>query len=161
VNNAGVAVDGLLLRLKREEWQRSLDVNLSGAFHCAKAAARWLLKAEHGRVINISSVVGESGNAGQAAYAAAKAGLIGFTKALAKELASRAVTVNCVTPGFIETDMTADHVKGEAREALLKQIPLGRIGAAEDVAACVRFLAAPAAGYITGETLRVNGGLLM
>ena len=161
VNNAGIAIDGLLLRTKKEDWQRTLDVNLSGAFHCCKAASRYLLKAQDGRIVNISSVVGESGNAGQISYAAAKAGLIGMTRTLAKELASRAVTVNCVTPGFIETDMTAAHVQGENREALLKSIPLGRIGSAEDVAEAVRFLVSPRASYITGQVVRVNGGLLM
>ena len=161
VNNAGIAIDGLLLRTKKEDWQRTLDVNLSGAFHCCKAASRHLLKAAEGRIVNISSVVGEQGNAGQVSYAAAKAGLIGLTRTLARELASRGITVNCVTPGFIETDMTAAHVQGEAREALLKQIPLGRIGAAEDVAEAVRFLVSPRASYITGQVVRVNGGLLM
>ena len=161
VNNAGIAIDGLLLRTKKEDWQRTLDVNLSGAFHCCKAASRYLLKAQDGRIVNISSVVGESGNAGQISYAAAKAGLIGMTRTLAKELASRAVTVNCVTPGFIETDMTQAHVQGENREALLKSIPLGRIGTAEDVAEAVRFLVSPRASYITGQVVRVNGGLLM
>jgi 3-oxoacyl-[acyl-carrier protein] reductase len=161
VNNAGIAVDGLLLRVKKEDWQHTLDVNLTGAFHCCKAAARYLLKAEHGRIVNLSSVVGEQGNAGQVSYAASKAGLIGLTKSLARELASRALTVNCVTPGFIETDMTAAHVQGEAREQLLKQIPLGRIGKAEDVAEAVRFLVSESASYVTGQVVRVNGGLLM
>jgi 3-oxoacyl-[acyl-carrier protein] reductase len=161
VNNAGIAIDGLLLRTKKEDWQRTIDVNLSGAFHCCKAASRHLLKAVEGRIVNISSVVGEQGNAGQVSYAAAKAGLIGLTRTLARELASRAVTVNCVTPGFIETDMTAAHVQGAAREALVKQIPLGRIGAADDVAEAVRFLVSPRASYITGQVVRVNGGLLM
>jgi 3-oxoacyl-[acyl-carrier protein] reductase len=161
VNNAGIAIDGLLLRTKKEDWQHTLDVNLSGAFHCCKAAARYLLKAPAGRIVNISSVVGEQGNAGQVSYAAAKAGLIGLTRTLARELASREVTVNCVTPGFIETDMTAKHVTGEARDALLKQIPLGRIGKAEDVAEAVRFLVSPSASYITGQVVRVNGGLLI
>jgi 3-oxoacyl-[acyl-carrier protein] reductase len=161
VNNAGIAIDGLLLRTKKEDWQHTLDVNLSGAFHCCKAAARHLLKSETGRIVNISSVVGEQGNAGQVSYAAAKAGLIGLTRTLARELASRAITVNCVAPGFIDTDMTAAHVTGEAREALLKQIPLGRIGASEDVAEAVRFLVSPRASYITGQVLRVNGGLLI
>ncbi|HEX8952240.1 MAG TPA: 3-oxoacyl-[acyl-carrier-protein] reductase [Polyangia bacterium] len=161
VNNAGIAIDGLLLRTKKEDWQRTLDVNLSGAFHCCKAASRYLLKAQDGRIVNISSVVGESGNAGQISYAAAKAGLIGMTRTLAKELATRAITVNCVTPGFIETDMTAAHVQGDNREALIKQIPLGRIGSAEDVAEAVRFLVSPRASYITGQVVRVNGGLLM
>jgi 3-oxoacyl-[acyl-carrier protein] reductase len=161
VNNAGIAIDGLIMRTKKEDWARTLEVNLSGAFHVCKAASRYLLKAEHGRIVNISSVVGESGNAGQVSYAAAKAGLIGLTRSLAKELASRAVTCNCVTPGFIETDMTAAHVQGDNREALLKQIPLGRIGTAEDVADAVRFLVSPRASYVTGQVLRVNGGLLM
>ncbi len=161
VNNAGIAIDGLLLRTKKEDWQRTLDVNLSGAFHCCKAAARYLLKAPAGRIVNLSSVVGEQGNAGQVSYAAAKAGLIGLTRTLAREFASRAVTVNCVAPGFIETDMTAKHVTGESREALLKQIPLGRIGTSEDVAEAVRFLVSPSASYITGQVVRVNGGLLI
>jgi 3-oxoacyl-[acyl-carrier protein] reductase len=161
VNNAGIAIDGLLLRTKKDDWQRTLDVNLSGAFHCSKAASRYLLKSESGRIVNISSVVGEQGNAGQVSYAAAKAGLIGVTRSLARELASRGVTVNCVTPGFIDTDMTTAHVQGEAREALLKQIPLGRIGRAEDVAEAVRFLVSLQASYVTGQVLRVNGGLLM
>jgi 3-oxoacyl-[acyl-carrier protein] reductase len=161
VNNAGIAVDGLLLRTKKDDWQHTLDVNLSGAFHTCKAAARYLLKAQHGRIVNISSVVGESGNAGQVSYAAAKAGLIGLTRTLAKELASRAVTVNCVTPGFIDTDMIAGHFTDETREALIKQIPLGRIGKPEDVAEAVRFLVSEQASYITGQVVRVNGGLLM
>ena len=161
VSNAGIALDGLLLRAKKEDWARTLDVNLSGAFHLCKAAARYLLKSPAGRIVTISSVIGEMGNAGQVSYAAAKAGLIGMTKSLARELASRGVTANCVTPGFIETDMTAEHVKGEAREALLKQIPLGRIGSANDVAEAVRFLVSEQASYVTGQVIRVNGGLLM
>jgi 3-oxoacyl-[acyl-carrier protein] reductase len=161
VNNAGIAIDGLLLRTKKDDWAKTLEVNLSGAFHCSKAAARYLLKSDSGRIVNISSVVGEQGNAGQVSYAAAKAGLIGVTKTLARELASRAITVNCVSPGFIETDMTAAHVQGDARDQLLKQIPLGRIGKAEDVAEAVRFLVSPQASYITGQVVRVNGGLLM
>ncbi len=161
VSNAGVAIDGLLLRAKKEDWARTLEVNLSGAFHLCKAASRYLLKSDSGRIVTISSVIGEMGNPGQVAYAAAKAGLIGMTKSLARELASRAITVNCVAPGFIETDMTAQHVKGEARDALLKQIPLGRIGAAADVAEAVRFLVSPQASYVTGQVIRVNGGLLM
>jgi 3-oxoacyl-[acyl-carrier protein] reductase len=161
VNNAGIAIDGLLLRTKKDDWQHTLDVNLTGAFHCCKAAARYLLKSDHGRIVNLSSVVGEQGNAGQVSYAASKAGLIGLTKTLAREFASRGITVNCVTPGFIETDMTAAHVQGETREALLKQIPLGRIGKAEDVAEAVRFLVSEAASYVTGQVVRVNGGLLM
>jgi 3-oxoacyl-[acyl-carrier protein] reductase len=161
VNNAGIAVDGLLLRTKKDDWHKVLEVNLSGAFHCCKAAARYLLKSESGRIVNLSSVVGEQGNAGQVSYAASKAGLIGMTKTLARELASRGITVNCVAPGFIETEMTAAHVQGEYREALLKQIPLGRIGAPEDVAEAVRFLVSEQASYVTGQVVRVNGGLLM
>ena len=162
VNNAGVAINGLLLRYKDDQWQRSLQVNLGGAFHCARAAASLLLRAkEAGRIVNITSVVGESGNAGQAAYAASKAGLIGLTTSLAKELASRGVTVNAVSPGFIDTDMTAEHLPEAARAKLLEQIPLARIGIADDVAHAVAFLAGPEAGYITGQVLRVNGGLLV
>lgn len=161
VANAGVAIDALLLRAKKEDWSRTLDVNLTGAFHLCKAAARYLLKSDSGRIITISSVIGEMGNAGQVAYAAAKAGLIGMTKTLSRELASRAITVNCVAPGFIETDMTQKHVVGDAREALLKQIPLGRIGSPNDVAEAVRFLASDKASYVTGQVIRVNGGLLM
>jgi 3-oxoacyl-[acyl-carrier protein] reductase len=161
VNNAGIAIDGLLLRTKKDDWQHTLDVNLTGTFLCCKAAARYLLKSESGRIVNLSSVVGEQGNAGQVSYAASKAGLIGLTKTLARELASRGITVNCVTPGFIETDMTAAHVQGDNREALLKQIPLGRIGKPQDVAEAVRFLVSEAASYVTGQVVRVNGGLLM
>jgi 3-oxoacyl-[acyl-carrier protein] reductase len=161
VANAGIALDGLILRAKKEDWSRTLEVNLSGAFHVCKAAARYLLKSDSGRIVTISSVVGEQGNTGQVAYAAAKAGLIGMTKTLAREFASRAVTVNCVAPGFIDTDMTAKHVSGAAREELMRQIPLGRIGSAADVADAVRFLVSPNASYVTGQVIRVNGGLLM
>jgi 3-oxoacyl-[acyl-carrier protein] reductase len=162
VNNAGVSIDALLMRANPDDFSRLLDINLKGAFLCSKAAARHLLRARaDGRIINISSVVGEQGNAGQAMYAAAKAGVLGLTKSLARELASRGVTVNAVTPGFIDTDMTAAALKGDAREALLKQIPLARIGRPEEVAEAVAFLAAPAASYITGHVLRVNGGLLI
>jgi 3-oxoacyl-[acyl-carrier protein] reductase len=162
VNNAAIAVDQLLLRLKHEDWQRSLDVNLTGVFAAAKAASRGLLKAkEGGRLINITSVVGEMGNTGQVAYVAAKAGVIGMTKTLARELASRGITVNAVSPGFIDTDMTAASVQGEMREKLVASIPLGRMGHAQEVADCVAFLAGPEAAYITGQVLRVNGGLYM
>jgi 3-oxoacyl-[acyl-carrier protein] reductase len=162
VNNAGIAVNGLLLRFKDEDWDRTLSVNLGGVFACSKAALRHLLKAkERGRVINISSVVGEMGNGGQAAYAAAKAAVIGFTKAMAREVSSRGVTVNCITPGYIDTDMTAAELPEAQRGQLMSQIPLGRIGSAQDVAGPVSFLAGPEAGYITGAVLRVNGGLLM
>lgn len=162
VNNAGIAINGLLLRFKDEQWQKVLDVNLRGAFVASRAAASFLLKArEAGRIINVSSVVGEMGNAGQAAYAASKAGLIGLTKSLARELAPRGVCVNAVTPGYIDTDMTAAELPEAQREKLLAQIPLARIGTPDDVGAVVAFLAGPEASYITGEVLRVNGGLLM
>ncbi len=162
VNNAGISIDALLMRANPDDFQRILDVNLKGAFLCSKAASRQLLRARSdGRIINISSVVGEQGNAGQAMYAAAKAGLLGLTKSLARELAGRGVTVNAVTPGFFATDMTEAALQGEARAALLRQIPLGRIGDPQEVAEAVAFLAAPAASYITGQVLRVNGGLLI
>ncbi len=162
VNNAGVAINGLLLRYKDDQWQRTMQVNLAGAFHCARAAASLLLRAkDRGRIVNITSVVGEMGNGGQVAYAASKAGLIGLTQSLAKELASRGVTVNAVSPGFIETDMTAEHLPEAARGKLIEQIPLARIGVADDVAHAVAFLAGPEAAYVTGQVLRVNGGLLM
>ncbi|MFO7561290.1 MAG: 3-oxoacyl-ACP reductase family protein [Enhygromyxa sp.] len=162
VNNAGISIDALLLRAKSEDLRRILAVNLEGAFTCSKVAARQLLKARSaGRIINVSSVVGETGNAGQAMYAASKAGLLGLTKSLALELAGRGVTVNAVTPGFIETDMTDAALQGEAREQLLRKIPLGRIGAATEVAEAVAWLASPAAAYVTGHVLRVNGGLAM
>jgi 3-oxoacyl-[acyl-carrier protein] reductase len=162
VNNAGIAVDGLLMRTKAEEWERVLRVNLDGAFNCSKAAARHLLKAKAaGRIVNISSVVGEKGSTGQAAYGASKAALIGLTKTLAQELAGRGVTVNAVSPGFIETQMTRDHVRGERREQLVADIPLGYIGAPEDVAEAVRYLCSPGARYVTGQVIRVNGGMYM
>ncbi len=162
VNNAGIAVNGLLMRFKVEDWQRIMAVNLGGVFACTKAANRMLLKAkERGRVINLSSVVGEMGNGGQSAYAATKAGILGFTKSLAKELAGRQVTVNAIAPGFIATDMTDAELPEAQREALVAGIPLSRIGSAEDVANAVSFLAGPEAAYITGQVLRVNGGLLM
>jgi 3-oxoacyl-[acyl-carrier protein] reductase len=162
VNNAGIAINGLLLRFKDEQWARSMDVNLTGAFNTTRAAASLLLRArDRGRVIVISSVVGEMGNAGQAAYAASKAGLIGLTRALARELAPRGVTVNAVTPGYIATDMTDEHLPEDKRAELLATIPLGRIGDADDVAGAVAFLAGPEASYITGQVLRVNGGMLM
>jgi len=162
VNNAAVAIDQLIMRFKQEDWDRSLDVNLTGVFVACKAATRPLLKAkEAGRLINLTSVVGEMGNAGQVAYVAAKAGVIGMTKTLAREFAGRGVTVNAVSPGFIDTDMTAASVQGEARDKLIASIPLGRMGLAQEVADVVAFLAGPEAAYVTGQVIRVNGGLLM
>jgi 3-oxoacyl-[acyl-carrier protein] reductase len=160
VNNAGITRDNLLPRLKDEDWDQVLDTNLGAAFRLARACARPMLRARRGRIINIGSVVGAAGNAGQANYAAAKAGLAGLTRALARELASRNITVNTVAPGFIETDMT--RALGDApREALLSDVPLGRFGTPHEVAGLVVFLASPAAAYITGQTLHVNGGMLL
>jgi 3-oxoacyl-[acyl-carrier protein] reductase len=162
VNNAGVAVNTLVLGAKDADWKRAIDVNLNGTFYCCRSALRALMKAkEAGRIINITSITGESGSAGQGPYVAAKAGIIGLTKTLAKEYASRGVTVNAVSPGYIETDMTANELPPERRAQLLKDIPLGRVGKPEDVAAAVAFLAGPSAAYVTGQVLRVNGGLLM
>lgn len=160
VNNAGITEDNLLLRLKDADWDRVMDVNLKGAFHTVRAAARGMMRRRDGRIINITSVVGVAGNAGQANYAAAKAGLIGLTKSAAKELASRGILCNAVAPGFIETEMTA--VLGDAvRAELQEQSALGRLGTPEDVAAVVRFLAGPGAGYITGQVIVVDGGMLI
>lgn len=158
VNNAGVSADGLILRISDEQWQRVLDVNLKGVFHCTKSVTRPMMRARAGRIINLSSVVGVTGNAGQAAYAAAKAGIIGFTKSTARELASRGITANVVAPGFIETDMTQG-LDESARASYQALIPLGRIGRGEDVAAAVTFLAGPGASYITGQVIHINGGL--
>jgi len=160
VNNAGIARDNLIARLKEEEWDQVLTVNLKGAFHCLKAACRPMMKQRGGRIINISSVVAYMGNPGQANYAASKAGLVGLTKAAARELASRHITVNAVAPGFIETEMTAN-LPEKVRAEMLAQIPLGRFGSPEDVAGVVAFLASEAAGYLTGEVIHVNGGLIM
>jgi 3-oxoacyl-[acyl-carrier protein] reductase len=160
VNNAGIARDALILRMKSEDWEQTLAVNLSSVFRLTKACLRRMLKERHGRIITIGSVVGSMGNAGQVHYAAAKAGLIGFSKALAKELATRNITVNVVAPGFIETDMTRA-LQPAQREAYLTQIPMGRLGSAEDVAHAVLFLASREAGYMTGQTLHVNGGMYM
>lgn len=160
VNNAGITRDNLLMRMKSEEWDDVLSTNLSGAFRISKAVLRGMMKAKQGRIINIASVIGVTGNAGQANYAAAKAGLIGFSKSLAMEIGSRNITVNVVAPGFIDTDMTRV-LPEEQRTALLGQIPLNRLGAASDIAAAVVFLASGAGAYITGETLHVNGGMLM
>ena len=162
VNNAGIAINGLLMRLTDDQWMKTLQVNLNGAFFTTRAAATLLLKAkESGRIINISSVVGESGNGGQAAYSASKAGILGLTMTTAKELASRGVTCNAVAPGFIDTVMTQDHLPEAARQKLMESIPLGRIGKDADIADAVAFLAGPEAAYITGQVIRVNGGLLM
>ncbi|MBC7988920.1 MAG: 3-oxoacyl-ACP reductase FabG [Luteimonas sp.] len=160
VNNAGITRDNLLLRMKEEEWQAILDTNLSSVFRTSKAVLRGMMKARKGRIINIASVVGVTGNAGQANYAAAKAGIIAFSKSLAKEIGSRGITVNVVAPGFIATDMTKD-LPEDARAALVGQIALGRLGEPADIARAVAFLAGPAASYITGETLHVNGGMYM
>lgn len=159
VNNAGIARDTLLLRMKLEDWQAVIDLNLTGVFLCTRVASKIMLKQRSGRIINITSVVGEMGNPGQANYSAAKAGVIGFTKTVAKELASRGITVNAVAPGFIATDMTADIKAGEE---ILKLIPLGRYGQPEEVAGLIRFLAADAAAaYITGQVINIDGGMVM
>ena len=160
VNNAGLAVDALLLRLKEEDWERALRTNLTGVFLCTKAAVRAMIRARYGRIVNVTSVVAEMGNAGQSAYAAAKAGVIGFTKSVAREIASRGITVNAVAPGFVETDMTAALDEGQ-RAFYTNVIPAGRIARPDEIAATVGFLASPAAGYITGHVLHVNGGLYM
>lgn len=160
VNNAGISKDGLLLRFKDDDWNKTLQTNLFGAFACTRAASKLMTKQRWGRIINISSVVGESGNAGQVAYAAAKAGMIGMTKTLAQELASRSITVNAVTPGFIETDMTAA-LTDEQKKNIVEQIPLKAIGSAQDIANAVAFLATDRARYITGHVLSVNGGMYM
>ena len=160
VNNAGITQDQLLMRMKDEEWHNVISTNLSSVFHLSKAVMRSMMKARFGRIINITSVVGVTGNAGQTNYAAAKAGVIGFTKSMAKEVGSRGITVNCIAPGFIDTDMTKE-LPETVKETLLKQIPIGRLGNPEEIAHAVGFLASPHAGYITGETIHVNGGMLM
>ena len=160
VNNAGITRDNLALRLKDADWDEVLDVNLRAVFRLSRAVMRGMMKARWGRIINITSVVGASGNPGQANYAAAKAGVVGMTKSLAAELGSRNITVNCVAPGFIDTDMTRA-LSDEQRNALAGQIPLGRLGKPEDVAAAVAYLASPAGDYVTGTVLHVNGGMFM
>jgi len=160
VNNAGVTRDTLLMRMKEDDWDTVLDINLKGAFNCLKAVTRPMMKNRKGRIINISSVVGQTGNAGQANYSASKSGLFGLTKSAAKELASRNITVNAVAPGYIATEMT-DAISDEAREAFLTNIPLARTGQGEEVAACIAFLASDDAAYITGQTVNVDGGLVM
>jgi 3-oxoacyl-[acyl-carrier protein] reductase len=160
VNNAGITRDNLLLRMKEEEWDAIMDTNLKSAYRLSKAVLRGMMKARHGRIINIGSVVGASGNAGQANYSAAKAALVGFTKSLAQEVGSRNITVNCIAPGFIDTEMTRA-LPDAQRDKLLERIPLGRLGAPEEVAHAVAFLASDAAGYVTGATLHVNGGMYM
>jgi 3-oxoacyl-[acyl-carrier protein] reductase len=160
VNNAGITRDNLALRMKDEDWDAVMDTNLRAVFRLSRAVMRGMMKARWGRIINITSVVGGLGNAGQANYAAAKAGVVGMTKSLARELGSRNITVNCVAPGFIDTDMTRA-LPEESRKAVLSQIPLGRLGTAEEVAAAVAYLASPAAAYVTGAVLHVNGGMYM
>lgn len=160
VNNAGITRDTLLMRMSEDDWDAVLSTNLKSVFRLSQAVLRPMMKARHGRIISISSVVGHMGNAGQTNYAAAKAGMAGFTKSLAKEVGSRGITVNCIAPGFIDTDMTRE-LSEEQRNALIGHVPAGRFGSVDDIAAAVAFLASPRAGYITGETLHVNGGMFM
>ncbi len=160
VNNAGITKDGLLVRMKGKDWDNVLNINLKGAFTCTRIAAKVMMQQRSGQIINMASVVGVTGNVGQANYSASKAGLIGFTKTAARELAPRGVTVNAIAPGFIETDMTAK-LPEKARNAMLNQIPLGRAGQPEDIAAVVRFLASKDASYITGQVIHVSGGMYM
>ncbi|BCS53924.1 beta-ketoacyl-ACP reductase [Geobacter sp. SVR] len=160
VNNAGITRDGLLMRMKEEDWDAVLDTNLKGAFLCTREASKVMTKARYGRIVNISSVVGEMGNPGQVNYCASKAGMFGMTKSAARELAKRNVTVNAVAPGFIETDMTAE-LPEKVRESLLQQIPLERFGATEDIANAVFYLVSPLSSYVTGQILSVNGGMYM
>ncbi|MEM1410847.1 MAG: 3-oxoacyl-ACP reductase FabG [Pseudomonadota bacterium] len=160
VNNAGITRDQLLMRMKDDDWDAVLDTNLRSVFRLSKACLRGMMKARHGRIINIASVVGTTGNPGQANYAAAKAGMVGFSKSMAREVASRNITVNVVAPGFIDTDMTRELTE-EQRETLMRDIPLGRLGTPEDIAEAVVYLASSAGGYLTGQTLHVNGGMVM
>ncbi len=158
VNNAGISIDGLLLRVTQQDFQHTMAVNVGGALWCSKAAIRWMMRARRGRIVNLSSVVGEVGNPGQAVYSASKAAIVGLTKSLAREYASRGVTVNAVAPGYIETDMTAT-LPQAARDAFVEQTPLGRPGTVEDVAAAVHYLVSEEASFVTGQVLRVNGGM--
>jgi 3-oxoacyl-[acyl-carrier protein] reductase len=160
VNNAGITRDSLAMRMKDDDWAEVIDTNLSAVFRLSRVVLRGMMKARHGRIINITSVVGASGNAGQANYAAAKAGVAGMTRALARELGSRNITVNCVAPGFVDTDMTRA-LSAEQSKALLEQVPAGRLGTADEIAAAVVFLASPAAAYVSGATLHINGGMYM
>lgn len=160
VNNAGITRDNLLARMKDEEWDEIIDTDLKSVFRLSRAVLRQMMRMRYGRIINISSIVGTTGNIGQSNYAAAKAGIFGFSKSLAREVASRNITVNCIAPGFIETDMTRSLTEKQ-RQALLQQVPLGRLGSPEEVASVVAFVASPAASYITGSTFHVNGGLYM
>ncbi|GMR01079.1 MAG: 3-oxoacyl-ACP reductase FabG [Gammaproteobacteria bacterium] len=160
VNNAGITKDNLLMMMKEDQWNDIIDTNLTSIYRLSKAVVRAMMKKRKGRIINIASVVGLTGNAGQTNYSATKAGMLGFTKSLAREIGSRNITVNCVAPGFIDTDMTRD-LPEEQRDALISQIPLNRLGDPADIAAAVTFLAGPAAAYITGETIHVNGGMYM
>jgi len=160
VNNAGVTKDNLIMRMKESEWDDVININLKGVFNCTKAVTRQMMKQRQGRIINVASIVGVSGNAGQANYVAAKAGVIGLTKTTAKELASRNITVNAIAPGFITTDMT-DKLEGNVKEEMLRQIPLARFGEPEDIAHVVTFLASEKSGYMTGQTLHIDGGMVM
>ena len=160
INNAGITADNLLMRSKPEEWEKIVGTNLRGPILCAKAVCRGMVRQRYGRIVNLSSVVGQTGNVGQSLYAATKAGILGFTKSMARELASRGITVNAVAPGFIESEMTA-RLSDDLKEEFRRSIPLGRFGSCEEVAELITFLAAPGAGYITGQVISINGGLYM